>query len=533
MSEAVAKKQLEEALAISSNVRADLNKNVHVVDISYTSLRAANKVDTSNTREFRQAYNQFIATLTSSIRKFINNLDQAINNVLTTKTGSVYYEDGTQRLLISTSFDAASSILRKVAIQIPNNKYFGTIVSGRNLDEVIREHGLKYIDDAKPTRVFLKSDGYLYKVVKHGKDNYTVEKQSSLGNYAYVAYKNNLTDKLYTIEPLSNKFDGQEVELVSGSTVSLTETTDGNVAVILKRLELQVFDIGHISNSSTQTGNTPALNKLFNAVEYALEAGGNVNILEKYIDRLDKLHSSVDYKFYNAVPDSDIGKSNKLGYLVVTLQHRDINNKLSIDEATILREFKVDLEKILFNISGSNTIKEDLVEVVKNSFTSKLGNASKALKKHKEVTGSIKIDPIKLNVDTKKVTGSKKTKVKKSTTPLRTLINRQYSLTSLQTLINANLQNVISANMGDGNRKDILNYRTGRFAASAQVQKLSLSRQGMITAFYTYMKYPYQTFEPGFAQGEPLSRNPRLLISQSIREIVATKVANRMRAVLL
>ena len=104
------------------------------------------------------------------------------------------------------------------------------------------------------------------------------------------------------------------------------------------------------------------------------------------------------------------------------------------------------------------------------------------------------------------------------------------NLTSLQSLINSHLQNVISANMGDGSSKRILNYRTGRFAASAKVETMSQSRQGMITAFYSYMKNPYQTFEPGFKQGSPKTRDPKLLISQSIREIAATRVGNQLRA---
>ena len=85
--------------------------------------------------------------------------------------------------------------------------------------------------------------------------------------------------------------------------------------------------------------------------------------------------------------------------------------------------------------------------------------------------------------------------------------------------------------MGDGSRKDILNYRTGRFAASVKVDRLSQSREGMITAFYSYMKNPYQTFEPGYKQGAPKTRDPKLLIARSIREIAQTQVANRMRAV--
>jgi hypothetical protein len=105
------------------------------------------------------------------------------------------------------------------------------------------------------------------------------------------------------------------------------------------------------------------------------------------------------------------------------------------------------------------------------------------------------------------------------------------NLTSLQNLINSHLQDVVAANMGDGSQRSILNYRTGRFAGSVKVEKMSQSREGMITAFYSYMKNPYQTFEPGFRQGNPKTRDPKLLIAKSIREIAETRVANRMRAV--
>ena len=106
-----------------------------------------------------------------------------------------------------------------------------------------------------------------------------------------------------------------------------------------------------------------------------------------------------------------------------------------------------------------------------------------------------------------------------------------YSLVDLQTLINTHLQSAISANMGNGTARNVLNYRTGRFAASAAVTRMSESREGMITAFYEYMKNPYQTFEPGYRQGNPKTRDPKLLIAASIREIAATKVGNKLRAV--
>jgi len=107
------------------------------------------------------------------------------------------------------------------------------------------------------------------------------------------------------------------------------------------------------------------------------------------------------------------------------------------------------------------------------------------------------------------------------------------NLQNLLLFINQHLQDVVSANMGDGNRRDVLNYRTGRLAASAKVESLSQSREGMITAFYSYMKNPYATFSQGGRQQNPKTRDPKLLIATSIREIAAQQVANKMRAVLV
>lgn len=136
-----------------------------------------------------------------------------------------------------------------------------------------------------------------------------------------------------------------------------------------------------------------------------------------------------------------------------------------------------------------------------------------------------------------KIAELEKLKRKLITPTSRSSAKGSMSLVSLQTLLNIHLQDVVSANMGDegypGGQRKILNYRTGRFAASVKVNRLSLSKEGMITAFYEYMKYPYQTFEPGFAQGNTKTRNPRLLISKSIAEIAALKVSNRMRSVLV
>jgi hypothetical protein len=105
------------------------------------------------------------------------------------------------------------------------------------------------------------------------------------------------------------------------------------------------------------------------------------------------------------------------------------------------------------------------------------------------------------------------------------------SLVNLQQLLDQQLQAAVKLNMGDGTARNILNYRTGRFASSVKVERLTQSREGMITAFYTYMKNPYATFSQGGRQELPRSRDPKLLIAQSIRDVARQVVINRLRAV--
>lgn len=105
------------------------------------------------------------------------------------------------------------------------------------------------------------------------------------------------------------------------------------------------------------------------------------------------------------------------------------------------------------------------------------------------------------------------------------------SLASLQSLLDALLVDKIKQNMGNGSRRDILNLRSGRFAESVKVQRLSESRDKMITAFYTYMKNPYATFSAGGRQELPRTRDPKLLISRSIRDVLQQKAIARLRAV--
>ena len=182
-------------------------------------------------------------------------------------------------------------------------------------------------------------------------------------------------------------------------------------------------------------------------------------------------------------------------------------------------------EKLVKDVRSSPTTLEDIARVYVDGLT---GKKSKSTKSEK----TIPVQKTKVKLTSKKVQVKLKPSVAKTPKAKKiTIAKAQESLATLQYLINSMLAETIKRNMGDGSRRDILNLRSGRFADSAVVTKMSESREGMITAFYTYMKYPYQTFEPGYRQGRPETRNPKLLISKSIREIAAEKAANRLRAV--
>ena len=87
----------------------------------------------------------------------------------------------------------------------------------------------------------------------------------------------------------------------------------------------------------------------------------------------------------------------------------------------------------------------------------------------------------------------------------------------LQQLLNKSLPKEVADNMGPYPRR--LEYRTGRFADSAQVtQVVPMPRSVEIR--YTYQKAPYSVFEPEF--GNPLAsrgRDPKQIIGGTIREL--------------
>lgn len=282
-----------------------------------------------------------------------------------------------------------------------------------------------------------------------------------------------------------------------------------------------------------------------------------------YYKRLDldsaNIQPAGDVKVYASVSKS-IDKKGKSRYLV-ELQPKAVNQKSArevqatigsvrklfspgilsekaiLDLITKLQKSATDpkFQQDLLNMRSSPNYKDMIANLVIGTIS---GTAVDQKYNHKDVFIAAqkvaKADLTKLRAEAKKqVTAAEKAKkVLQARPPIRNLQGRFTNLANLQALLNLALHDQIRKNMGTGTSRDVLNYRTGRFAHSAEVTKMSQSREGMITAFYTYMRNPYGTFSAGGAQGSPRSRDPKTLISKSIREILSTQVKNRMRAVL-
>jgi len=178
----------------------------------------------------------------------------------------------------------------------------------------------------------------------------------------------------------------------------------------------------------------------------------------------------------------------------------------------ILKEFVRKHERALLNvvnIEGSKSVVGAVSDILDDTIKGK-----KVRDYNKTTTATVK--------------SSKRRKSKKATISgiprLRDDKGRFTSPASIQNIIQSQITEKVKENMGTGGS---LENRTGRFAESVTITNVTQSRQGTLTAFYDYMKYPYQTFERGFKQGST-RRDPRLLISRSIRDIATGLVSHKL-----
>jgi hypothetical protein len=173
----------------------------------------------------------------------------------------------------------------------------------------------------------------------------------------------------------------------------------------------------------------------------------------------------------------------------------------------------------------SKSPKDQVIDDVIESFKEKLKpykttkvtlNPAKKFKKKPRKAKLIKSKPSKIPKSVLVSVAGKPKKVRKHTTGSASKGTgaSQENLIRLKSNIQRSLSAQMRRNMGKEGR---LHNRTGRFSNSARLLNLRETAGG-ISGEYTYQKFPYQTFEPGFAQGKA-RWDPRKLITMSIREL--------------
>jgi len=274
-----------------------------------------------------------------------------------------------------------------------------------------------------------------------------------------------------------------------------------------------VLHRGHVTAVVREAAESAARDSLQNLEN----AGTDPRILKIIEDRmyakLEAVQPALNYKLTRHIDNRMF--NNKLEYTIIfpELKKANLGKKeeaalyFAVEEAT--NQFVELYKDKLVDLKGSKSI----IKATSDTVTEMLIG--------KGVKGYKKTDKGRL----KGKRTAKRVRTKVAVIPkLRTKGGQFTSAMNIQAILDQRIKQQVQDNMGEGGA---LVNRTGRFAQSVTVEKVMQSRQGVLTAFYTYMKAPYQTFERGYAQGS-LRRDPRKLINRSIREIAMETLNHKL-----
>lgn len=324
------------------------------------------------------------------------------------------------------------------------------------------------------------------------------------------------------------EIDGVSDYLNYGHTATgFTEGTETNLYFNSPKLIAIIFDILN-SNTKSISTNTLIANTVTNFIQTTNQIDSYVTVTKEFSEGFMSVFVSIggnvvkfENKDVNQLKGSTLETKEKFGVNTV------VRNKLADSFKSLGKTLANQIGRAMTIGRGSPSALDYITDSVVKSL---LGIKPTRFKEKKSST---KRTTTKNKVKSKTISGIAKRSGVLIAPPGQTSPTQSLNLANLQILMDRHLQDVVAANMGSGGERRVLNYRTGRLAESAKVEGLSASRDGMITAFYSYMRNPYGTFSDGGKQQYPKTRDPKLLIGNSIREIAATVVGNRLRAVLV
>lgn len=382
--------------------------------------------------------------------------------------------------------------------------------------EVVRQAGLgktvRSLDDARFLELFNSKKSVGAILVDSGE---AIPKPGEI----FVISKNFKTMREFVSRYISNNPALIGTRLGAKKVVRQNKNSFGSTTTYISKL-----DLGHLATENVSALDSPLELKILAVLEEGNRLGSELVKAKasRALKELYDIQGNISYDFKNVTPESIATAQRVLasGYVVLSLQTRKRNQQFAGLEAGVYSRLVAELALICSSpqeLRGSNTVVQDIDALLVNAITKK---KTLPVKKHTKQKGTVKI-PIKpINVAASGYTG-------------RALPRSREPLVNLEAILRARINEQVTNNMGTGQSRNILNYRTGRLAESVGIAKLSESRAGMISVFYNYMKNPYSTFSEGGQQQYPRSRAPKALISKSIREIAAPIVGNRLRSILV
>jgi hypothetical protein len=219
---------------------------------------------------------------------------------------------------------------------------------------------------------------------------------------------------------------------------------------------------------------------------------------------------------------STSGTLKKGWTVVISAQSARMNQLDANSEGAFLNEVKKFYRDNVTSLEGSPSLKDSVESVMLGAIAPKNSKVISRNKPKKRVStkGKGKSKKAVRENTPKIITGDISPEAQERNTPKpgRSMFSNEHILG----MLNARINEKVASNM----ESPALNLRSGAFAASVRITDINRTRKGFPSIGYTYDKFPYQTFEPGYAQGS-VERDPRRLIDRSIRELAVELAMGR------
>ena len=388
-------------------------------------------------------------------------------------------------------------------------------------DAALKKRGGKKIAIKKQTKT---KTSYTF----YAKSNIKTQKRSNI----YSVVQNVQRDVRRTLLNNSKKGSTAFKVLSSVVIVGVAIVSEGNVNLAQAKKIADArktgAQLGHTRGAAAVTASE--IRNLLNTVE------SNASILSSLKGKTTRKVKEVDVADARITLNNiglNIGKEGFKGNIYISVLTLE-STKVNLDEGKAAQKLLSDLKKYvlengarLFEVKHSKSykdaIEDSFIELFLTGKKRKIKYPNKVKNIPVKVTGKVQESTIDIK---------SKSEIGKFEKELQLLFSQDdQDLNEKIPYLNRRLHDKIQQNMGKGRSKKILNYRTGRFARSAEIERFTPSREkGAVNAQVKYMRFPYGTFEPGGRLHLP-GRNPERIFARSIRQLLQEEKIATLRRV--